>query len=115
MKTHQEPYENYFLTTAEKQIRLNKDEVVKSNEKFLECLQQFVVKLCQKQVSLGYVKRLVGVSRKRNRKAIILRDITNARKSIIFVRTDTFKSQCQFCIELAKSNSSSRSKFPRIE
>ena len=99
----QYPPGSCYLTSADKQIVLNKYlERANSNKKYSENLQQFVSNQNpEKQISLRYFNTLIARSKKRNRKAIILREITNARKSIIFVRTDTFKSQCQLCIELS--------------
>jgi len=77
----------------------------KSNtgKKYSKCLQQFISsQYPEKKVSLKYIRTLVLRSKKRNtNKDSILREIINARNSVIFSRDDTFKSQSQFCIDFS--------------
>jgi diacylglycerol kinase family enzyme len=98
----QYPSPSCYLTSAEKLIVFNTYLVLKSKTKYAECLQQFISnQYPQKKISLGYINKLVGRLKKRNPKETFLREIINARSSVIYSRVDTFKSQCEFCIEFS--------------
>ena len=101
MATSQDQYPSgsCFLTSAEKQIVFDKYLTVTPKKKYVECLQHFIsIRYPRKQISSDYVIKLVRRANKRKPKEAFLREITNARNSVIFARADTFKSQCEFCI-----------------
>ena len=104
MATSQDQYPSgsCFLTSAEKQIVFDKYLTVTPKKKYVEYLQHFISsQYPRKQISSDYVKKLVHRANKRKLKEVFLREITNARNSVIFSRADTFKNQCEFCIDFS--------------
>ena len=98
----QYPSGSCFLTSAEKQIVFDKYLIVTPKKKYVEYLQHFISsEYPKKQISSDYVRKLVHRANKRKPKEVFLREITNARNSVIFSRADTFKNQCEFCIDFS--------------